>query len=277
MATHTFDPSSDGVPDEAQQAAEAAALAEGERIAQIQDEDRARKFQQNEESNELIGGKFRSQEDLLNAYNELQKKLGSEAPAEEPGEEVEPPESGVEEETSKEEVTPAADAIKRASEAYAESGDLSDEYLEELANLDSRDLIKAYVTSYKQQAAQAQQAQMAQSEVDSLMATAGGQDQYNEMIQWASNNFSAEEIGAFNQATQNAASARFAIEALKNRYTAANGSEPSLVTGKRAAPSIQGYRSNAELARDISDPRYSTDPAFRADVEARLARSQDLL
>ena len=50
-----------------------------------------------------------------------------------------------------------------------------------------------------------------------------------------------------------------------------------MVTGRKSAPSVQGYRSNAELARDISDPRYSTDPAFRADVEARLAKSGDLL
>ena len=280
MATHTFDPSTDGVPDEAQKAAEAAALAEGERIAQIQEEDRARKFEQLDESNELIGGKFKSQDDLLKAYEELQKKLGSEAPAEEPSEEVEPAEGRVEEEAPEEEVaepSAAAAAIKKASAAYDEAGELSEESLEELAKLDSKDLIKAYVESYKAQTAQAQQAQIAQTEVDSLMASAGGLDQYNEMIQWASTNFSAEEIGAFNQATQTAASARFAIEALKNRYTAANGSEPQLVTGKRAAPAVDGYRSNAELARDIADPRYSTDPAFRADVEARLARSQDLL
>ena len=109
------------------------------------------------------------------------------------------------------------------------------------------------------------------------MASAGGVERYNEMVQWAAQNFTADEIGAFNSATQNAASARFAIEALNNRYTAANGAEPKLVTGKRAAPAVEAYRSNAELARDISDPRYATDPAFRADVEARLARSQDLL
>lgn len=278
MATHTFDPSTDGVPDEAQQAAEAAALAEGERIAQIQDEDRARKYQQNEESNELIGGKFKSQEDLLKAYEELQKKMGAETPEE--GEEPTEESTEVSEEApaeEPEEVAPARAAIDKASKAYEESGELSEETLEELAQMDSKDLIKAYLESYKAQAESAKQATIAQSEVDSLMASAGGVDQYNEMVQWAASNFSAEEIGAFNQATQNAASARFAIEALKNRYTSANGAEPSLVTGKRAAPKVEGYRSNAELARDIADPRYHTDPAFRQDVEAKLARSQDLL
>ena len=84
-----------------QKAAEAAALEQGEKIAQMQEEDRARGFQQLEAANEqpeLIAGKFKSQDDLLKAYEELQKKLGSEAPAEEPSEEVEPAEERVEEE-----------------------------------------------------------------------------------------------------------------------------------------------------------------------------------
>lgn len=275
MPSYTFDPETDGVPTEAEQAAQAQALEKGEELAQIQAEDKARRLQSIDESNDLIGGKFKSQEDLLKAYEELQKKMGSEEPTEEPEatEEVSSEEVPAEEI----EVTPAADAIKRASAAYEESGELSEESLEELSKMDSKDLIKAYVESYKANAAAAQSATIAQSEVDQLMASAGGVDQYNEMIGWAANNFSAEEIGAFNQATQNAAAARFAIEALRNRYTAANGSEPQLITGKQAAPQLQAYRSNAELARDISDPRYHTDPAFRADVEARLSRSQDLL
>ena len=278
MPSYTFDPETDGVPTEAEQAAQAQALEKGEELAKIQAEDKDRRMQQIDESNDLIGGKFKSQDDLLKAYNELQKKLGSEAPAEESEQEVDSPEGGVEEqETEEVEATPAAEAIKRASAAYEESGELSEESLEELSKMDSKDLIKAYVESYRANAAAVQQATIAQSEVDTLMASAGGVEQYNAMIGWAADNFSAEEIGAFNQATQNAASARFAIEALRNRYTAVNGSEPSLITGKAAAPGVQPYRSNAELARDISDPRYHTDPAFRADVEARLSRSQDLL
>jgi len=278
MPTITFDPSEGPSPEE--KAAEQAALEQGEKLIQAQEEAKARRFEEIDASNEgaeLIAGKFKSQEDLVKAYEELQKKLGSEAPAEEPSEEVEPTEERVEEEPPEEEVSPAADAIKRASDIYAQNGDLTEESLEELSQLDSKDLIKAYMESYKAQAAQVQQAQMAQSEVDSLMASAGGAEQYNEMVQWAASNFSAEEIGAFNQATQNAASARFAIEALKNRYTAANGAEPPLVTGKRAAPAVQGFRSQAELGRAIADPRYSTDPAYRQDVEQRLARSGDLL
>ena len=279
MPTLTFDPSEGPTPEE--QAAEQAALAQGEKLIQAQEEAKSRRFEQIDTDNEgtdLIAGKFKSQEDLVKAYEELQRKLGNpEASDEEPEEAVDAPEERVEEEATEEEVSQAAEAIKRASDVYAEKGDLTEETLEELSQLDSKDLIKAYMESYKAQTAQVQQAQIAQSEVDSLMASAGGAEQYNEMVQWAASNFSADEISAFNQATQNAASARFAIEALKNRYTAANGAEPPLVTGKRAAPAVQGFRSQAELGRAIADPRYSTDPAYRQDVEQRLARSGDLL
>ena len=278
MATTTFE-IPDGPSDE-QKAAEAAALEQGEKLAALEQEDRDRKYQQVEDENvspDLIGGKFKSQEDLLKAYEELQKKLGQDT-SEETEEPAEEPTEAPEEEPAVEE-TAADAAIIRASASYEETGDLSEETIEELAKLDSKDLIRAYFNQYKANAAKQQQAQLAEAEVTNLKNLAGGEKAYTEMITWASNNLDADEIGAFNSATSsgNAAAARFAIESLKSRYTAAEGYEAPLVTGRKSAPSVVGYRSNAELARDIADPRYHSDPAFRADVEAKLARSKDLL
>ena len=71
----TFDPAEDPTPE--MMAAEQAALEQGEKLVSAQEEDRARKYEQNESEGEdmsLIGGKFKSQEDLLKAYEELQKK-----------------------------------------------------------------------------------------------------------------------------------------------------------------------------------------------------------
>lgn len=279
MATTTFDTGSDQ-PTDSQKAAEAAALEQGEKIAAMQQEDRDAKYARDaadNESAELIGGKFKSQDDLLKAYEELQRKMSS---GEEPGEEVDTPEEGVDTETTQEpeeEVSEARSVIERASAAYAESGDLSEETIEELSQMDSKELIRAYMESYKANAAQQQAASTAQADADAIVASVGGADKYAEMISWAGENFSDDEIAAYNQATQNPAAARFAVETLKNRFTAAEGYEAPLVTGGKSAPKVTGYRSNAELARDISDPRYHTDPAFRQDVEAKLARSADLL
>ena len=279
MPTTTFE-IPEGPSDE-QKASEAAALEQGEKILQMQEEDRARKMEQvsdEEISPELIGGKFKSQDDLLKAYEELQKKLGSSTPEEEEEPSEEPVEAA-EEVADEVEVTEADAVVLRASKAFDETGELSEESIEELSKLDSKELIQAYFNQYKAQAAKVQQAQLAESEVASLKELAGGEKAYGEMISWAAENLDAEEIGAFNSATSsgNAAAARFAIESLKNRYTATEGYEAPLVTGRKSAPSVVGYRSNAELARDIADPRYHSDPAFRADVEAKLAKSSDLL
>ena len=262
-------------------AAQQATLEQGEKLINAQEEDRLRKFQQTDADQEdisLIGGKFKSQEDLLKAYEELQRKMSSGESTDEEDTSEEPVEGSDEEAVESEEVvSPAREAIDAASKAFEETGELSDESLESLTKLSSEDLIKAYMESYKTQTVQAQQQQMAQADSDAIIKNAGGVDQYNEMVQWASENFSADEIASYNQATQNPASARFAVEALQNRFQSANGFEAKLVTGGKAAPKSKAFRSHAELARAIADPRYSTDPAFRQDVEEKLSRSGDLL
>jgi|TARA_R100000030_G_scaffold552_3_gene580 intein/homing endonuclease len=248
-------------------AAEQAALEIGEKLEAAAKEDQERKFQRDEESNELIGGKFRSQEDLLKAYQELEKKQsqGEEEPAAEA--EEEPAEEAPE-------VPPTEAALTRASEEYAK-GELTDETIEELSKMDSKDLIKAYVEFYSKN----QQQQAVQVEAQSIYDSVGGEEQYQSMVQWAASNLSADEISAYNEVTNtgSAAAVKFAVESLSNRYKNAEGYEAPLVTGSKSAPKVQGYRSHAELVADIGDPRYERDPAFRADVEAKLARSPDLL
>lgn len=282
MPTLTFDPSTDA-PSPEQAAAETAALAQGEKLAQAAEQDRAARYAQEDRENtdvQLIGGKFKSQEDLLKAYQELQKKLGQ-GDAQEEGEEAseEPTEASEEAPEEQEEAPAAEQALSKAAEEYAK-GQLTDATIEELSKMDSKDLIKAYVEFYSKNAQQyQQQAALQQSEQEAIVNIAGGQQGYSEMIQWAAQNLDQSEIDAYNSVTNsgNYAAIKFAAEALYNRFTAAEGNEAPLVTGKAPTSGVKPYRSQAELARDISDPRYHNDPAFRQDVEERLARSTDLL
>ena len=137
----TFDPSEEG-NSPAVAEAEKAALAQGEALAQAELEDRARKFQQTDGENEdvaLIGGKFKSQDDLLNAYNELQKKLGSkdtEGDEDATEEDTEASEEGEVEEQD------APTIFSRASDEYDQGG-LTEETIEEQAPRDARALITA--------------------------------------------------------------------------------------------------------------------------------------
>jgi len=269
MATTTFDVT-EGPSDE-QKAAEAKALEIGEKIVQEQAEQRDKAWEQNETDN-LIGGKFKTQEELLKAYQELERQR-SEAKEEVESEDVE--ESTETEETPEE---PKYGAFTKASEEFA-NGEISEETIDELAQMDSKDLIREYVKYYAQSQQQVQAQATSEADAKAIVDSVGGEQAYGEMVNWAAQNLSQDEIDAYNNVTNsgNTAAIKFAVEAMANRYANSEGYEAPMVTGRKSAPSVQGYRSNAELARDIADPRYSTDPAFRADVEARLARSGDLL
>ena len=283
MAVTTFDTNPDA-PTPEQQAAEARALEQGEKIAQMVEEDRARKYAQDDASNEstdLIGGKFKSQDDLLKAYQELQKKLSK---GEDLDEDEEAPEG--QEEVSEEvpeeepEVSESEAALTRAADEYAAGGELSEESLEALSQLDSKDLIKAYVEFYSKNAQKYEQARDLQAtEQQAIMNIAGGEEAYGEMMQWAAQTLDPQEIDSYNSVTNsgNVSAIKFAVEALKSRYVAEVGQERELVTGRKAPSKSKVFRSNAELARAIADPRYASDPAYRVDVEEKLARSGNLL
>ena len=279
MAVTTFDTNPDA-PTPEQQASEARALEQGEKIAQMVEEDRARKYAQNDASNDsadLIGGKFKSQDDLLKAYQELQKKLSK---GEDLDEDEEAPEG--QEEVSEEvpEVSESEVVLTRAADEYAAGGELSEESLEALGQMDSKDLIKAYVEFYGKNAQKYEQARDLQStEQQAIMNIAGGEEAYGEMMQWAAQTLDPQEIDSYNSVTNsgNVSAIKFAVEALKSRYVAEVGQERELVTGRKAPSKSKVFRSNAELARAIADPRYASDPAYRLDVEEKLARSGNLL
>ena len=280
MATTVFDPSDEGVSPE-QQAAETAALEQGEKIAQMQQEDKNRAWDDRAASNDtdpsLIGGKFKSQEDLLKAYQELQSKLGKgeSEEGEEPSEEQ--PEAP--EETPEEVPEETPEVFSNAAKQYSDNGQLDEATIEELSKMDTKDLITQYMAFYNKSAQEQQQvAVTAQAQAD-IVGRVGGQESYSQMVAWAADNLGADEIADYNAVTNsgNVAAIKFAVEALNNRYKAAEGYEAPLVTGKKASAKVEGFRSNAELSRAIADPRYHNDPAYRQDVEQKLARSGNLL
>lgn len=276
----TFDPTEG--PSTEQQTAETAALEQGEKLIQAQTEDRDRRMSQSDSEQEdvsLIGGKFKTQDDLLKAYNELQAKLGQPA-SEGEEEESEEPVEGSEEAPAEEaeEVTEVSETVKymhTLNQEFGEKGELSEEAINKLSEMDTKDLIKAYM----QYNSQAQKVTLQQSEMTAIQESVGGPEAYLEMTNWAANNLSESDIKDYNDVTNsgNPAAIRFAVSALNSKFREGNGYEAPLVSGKKAGGKSTVFRSQAELSRAISDPRYSTDPAYRMDVEEKLMRSGDLL
>jgi hypothetical protein len=275
-----FDPTEGPTPE--QQAAETAAMEQGEKLIKAQEEDRDRRMSQVDSEQEdvaLIGGKFKSQDELLKAYNELQSKLGTPEPTENEGEPEDPTESPQEGMEEPEEISENVKTFTDIAARFDEAGGLNEEDVATLTSMDSKSLIETYFKYHAVQTAKLAQDQVTSAQLKTIRDSVGGDEAYGEMIQWASQNLSSDEVDSFNSVanSNNAAALGFAVEALSNRWKSVEGYEAPLVTGKKATTTGKVFRSQAELGRAIADPRYSTDPAYRQDVEEKLARSGDLL
>ena len=229
------------------------------------------------EHEQLLAGKYRSTEDLEAAYLSLQKKLGQQ------DEEVdyESSDEGYEEEEgSDEEVSdeaPAVSLINEASEEYwANEGTLSEETIERFSEMSSQDLVNAYIEiQSKNPQANPQGVEMSDAQVNSVMNAAGGEANYNRVVEWAASNLDNRSIDAFDSVVDsgNPAAINIAFAGLKSRYEEANGYEGRMLQGKAASSGGDLYRSQAELVAAMSDPRYDSDPAYRADVIEKLELS----
>jgi hypothetical protein len=281
MPTLTFDPSSDQ-PTAEQLQVETAALEQGEKLAQAAEEDRQRLFNQQDSENQnlsLIGGKFKSQDDLLRAYRELESKLGKNANEEDGEDAEEPPSPSTDDVPQVEESSETVNYMLELGRQYDQTGELPEEAIERLSQMDQKELIKSYLQYQQQVSSTNQQASLQAEQINAIKQSVGGDAAYAEMTSWAAENLSPREIEDYNAITNsgNPVAIKFAVEAMSNRFRSAEGYEAPLVTGRKGFSGPKPYRSQAELARDIANPMYHNDPGFRADVEDRLARSKDLL
>ena len=223
----------------------------------------------------LLAGKYKNTEDLEAAYLSLQKKLGQEEPNYEESDEGYAEEEGSDEEVS--EYAPAVSLINEASEEYySNEGTLSEETIERFSEMSSQDLVNAYLEIQQSNPqANPQGVEMSDAQVNSVMNAAGGEANYNRIVEWAASNLDNRSIDAFDSVVDsgNPAAINIAFAGLKSRYEDANGYEGRMLQGKAASSGGDLYRSQAELVAAMSDPRYDSDPAYRADVIEKLELS----
>ena len=229
------------------------------------------------EQEQLLAGKYKNAEDLEAAYLSLQKKLGQNEEGEEEGEE-----GYREEERSDEEVSENAPAISLINEAsdeyYANDGALSEETISKFTEMSSQDLVSAYMEMYENgqiNQAQTQAAEMSDAQVNSVMNSAGGESNYNQIVEWAASNLSDRQIDAFDSVVDsgNPAAIGIAFQGLQSAYNEANGYEGRMLQGRAPSSAGETFRSQAELVAAMGDPRYDNDPAYRADVVDKLKNS----
>lgn len=106
---------------------------------------------------------------------------------------------------------------------------------------------------------------------------AGGDEGYEELMQWAAKNLTDKEIKHFDKAVESndVDEARFAVKGLLAMRDKAKGKEPKLVHGRTEVrtPPIKGFSSLAEQARAQSDPRYEIDEEYTKMVDRRIMAS----
>lgn len=120
------------------------------------------------------------------------------------------------------------------------------------------------VSSYAENFVYRQEGQVAEA-----TQYAGGEESWQQLSQWAMQNMPEAEVNSYNQML-GGSDWKVAIDAIKARRSASTG-EPTLVNGSGiSGNTASGYRSKAEMKVDMSNPKYTADPAFRQEVMRKM-------
>jgi hypothetical protein len=216
--------------------------------------------------------KFNSVEDLAKSYSELEKKLGGQSK-----EAIDP----VSKATQKTEASKLDGKLEIAEQAVADAGldmsSLQKEYSEKgeldvksYEALEKVGISKQYVDNYI-----AGQEAIANQQAVEIKETVGGDEIYQDMVDWASKNMTDGEKQAYNKAVNSGDmdTVKLAVNALKGQFERANGIEPTLVTGKAQPTAEQGFESWAQVTEAMSNPKYAKDIAYQNEVKNKLANS----
>ena len=215
-----------------------------------------------QEEESLFAGKYKTTEDLEKAYLELQSKFSKGETAEEPTEETK-------ETTPEPTANISEDSFLKAYQEWQDNGSLSE------------NTIKGFVDAgipkqYVQQFVDGANAQI-ELVVMRVAEQLGGQQRIDEISEWAVEHLSEAEINTYNEMIDSGdvdkmVTAYASIEARMQGKTQNRFIKPS----EGGDNSTGGFESKAEMIRAMNDPRYSKDPAYRSQVERRLARTKNL-
>tara|TARA_B100001778_G_scaffold196594_1_gene162158 strand:+ start:1503 stop:2354 length:852 start_codon:yes stop_codon:yes gene_type:complete len=276
--TIRYDTSDDPVAAQAIAEKEAESLRIGEELIAKQDK--------------RLAGKYKTAEELEAGYLELQKRLGEKPTTETETTESEPEyqlysdDGAVNYETANElygdqlgDLFKSNDIDPFAMSKHFEenNGTLDDTMYQQLnkAGL-SKSVVDSYLEGVRQSSGFSTETAapyLSEADVNEVKTMAGGEDGYNNLMDWAGKNLDQEAAKDYDDvlATGNKSAVKFAVKALMGQYEDANGRDSKLITGKESAP--ETYRSMAEVVRDMNKPEYTQDEAFRDDVIRKLSAS----
>ena len=214
----------------------------------------------------LLAGKYKDAQELETAYKELEKKLGEKS--ETVSEETESKNEPVNEESE------PSDNILEQLWQQGSNNKITKDTFEELSKMDPIEVAKKAM-ELRSKSESPQGREFTEQDVQQIHQLVGGQENYNNMISWAEQNVPEQEVSMYDAVMEqgNPLAAYFAVQSLALKYQDSAGRDGQMITGK--APKAQGdvFNSQAEMVKAMEDDRYHDDPAYRAEIMAKLERS----
>ena len=236
---------------------------------------------------ELLLGKFKSQDDLAKAYQELEKKLGQ------PKEQADPETPSSNEDYSPEKAVeiygegPVTALKERGIDmaevmSRADSGQDISEHYDALAETFgvTRQVVENYVAK-AQGSAPAEAPGLTEADAAQLKAMVGGEDSFNKLSQWAASNLDKGELAKYNAVVDsgNKDAIEWALKALQARVAAPDSVvEPKLYGGGEKANETR-FESKQQVLDAMSKRNskgqklYEVDESYRAKVQQLLSAS----
>ena len=206
---------------------------------------------------ELLAGKFKDKDALVNGYLELQKQSNKQS--QEIGDLRKTKETIAKEQDEKSKSVALDELSKKLlDEGFTESEELT--LKAEEAGLDMRDIkLNAYDKRDNRNKA---------------LEVAGGEETFSQISEWAKESLTAPELAQYNAGL--ASGNTFVIEAVKGRYekaTANVNTEPTIVTGDSGATSSNFYSNLSEYQADKRSKEYQNSNAVKKAVDDKFNRS----
>ena len=230
-------------------------------------------YSREESRPEWLPEKFSSAEELAQAYSSLEQQFHSSSEERQQQEEQQrfqnedvPAIQG----TSPSQVHQILDErgldFSAFQDEYNSTGTLSKEALDTLsAEGISEEVVSTWISG---------QEALRDQNIDTVFSSIGGEQNYNNMLEWANDNLQPWEVEAFNNQIESLdANTQLAVTGLYARYQNSEGIPPALLSGEVGQDIAPRYESLAQLTSAMSDPKYASDPAYRAKVVQRLSNS----
>ena len=210
-------------------------------------------------TDEPILGKFKSQEDLVRAYQELEKKLSK-------GETVE-------EATKTDEVVNSdgvAVDVKQFDTEYRENGSLSEDSYKALEKQGfSKEDVDRYIAG---------QEALAKQYTSTIYDTVGGQDNYNNLVTWSADNLPPETVEEYNTALTagNLPKVQQLLEYMTFKAQGAIEQKPNRVTPTSTNESggLKAFADKGEWQRATANRLYGKDVKYTNMIDKRYLASK---